>query len=140
MLRRLSWKTAIGNEGPRSLQCQGRFTSMGCLSSERKNKKTNKSDWIGGENASAFFLGDNEPQPCLLNLPFGFKLQLRTMAHKETLEYHLGTQIDAEEGQDRVDSWKDAASLSLQVPESWQHETKGSTAEEPPLKEPPQKK
>ena len=62
------------------------------------------------------------------------------MAHKETLGYHLGTQIDADEGQDRVDSWKDAASLSLQVPESWQHETKGSTAEVPPLKEPPQKK
>ena len=42
------------------------------------------------------------------------------MAHKETLEYYLGTKLD--EGQDRVDSWKDVASLNLQVPDSWQQE------------------
>ena len=62
------------------------------------------------------------------------------MAGKDKLETWLGTQLDAEEGHVPVESCKDAQSLGLSVPTSWQSGSQGSTLEEPGLQEPPHKK
>ena len=62
------------------------------------------------------------------------------MAGKDKLGTWLGTQLDAEEGHVPVESFKDAQSLGLSVPTSWQSGSQGSTLEEPGLQEPPHKK